>query len=138
MNAEVYIIFKKNDHQKLAAFCGPRALYSLWMDPGLMPEILTATLDSIDREEPLCPFYKSSTLGLWVAADPDHRGRKLGTLVSGAATRRLVEAGYRRIYLLTDDFRLPAIRIYLALGYTPLYHAPDMPERWQSVLQQLA
>ncbi len=73
----------------------------------------------------------------WVATDPDHRGRKLGTLVTAAATRRLVEAGYRRIYLLTDDFRLPAIRIYLALGYTPLYHAPDMQHRWQSVLRLL-
>ena len=73
----------------------------------------------------------------WVAADPDHRGRKLGTLVTAAATRRLIEAGYRRIYLLTDDFRLPAIRIYLALGYAPLYYVPIMQERWQAVLRQL-
>ena len=72
----------------------------------------------------------------WVATDPDHRGRKLGTIVTAAATRRLIEAGYRRIYLLTDDFRLPAIRIYLALGYAPLYHAPGMQDRWQTVLQQ--
>jgi len=63
--------------------------------------------------------------------------RRLGTIVSTAATRRLIEAGYRRIYLLTDDFRLPAIRIYLALGYAPLFHAPGMPERWQVVLQQI-
>ena len=73
----------------------------------------------------------------WVAADPDHRGRKLGTLATAAATRRLIEAGYQRIYLLTDDFRLPAIRIYLALGYTPLYHIPDMQERWQVVMRRL-
>ena len=73
----------------------------------------------------------------WVATDPEHRGRRLGMLVSAAATRRLVEAGYRRIYLMTDDARLSAIRIYLRLGYAPLFHAPDMAERWQAVLQQL-
>jgi mycothiol synthase len=47
----------------------------------------------------------------------------------------MARAGYRRIYLLTDDFRLPAIRIYLALGYAPLFHTPGMQERWQAVLR---
>jgi len=83
---------------------------------------------------PLHPY--GGQLG-WVATEPGHRGRGLGTLVTAAATRHLVEAGYRRIYLLTDDFRLSAIRIYLALGYSPLYHTPDMQARWQAVFQQL-
>ena len=91
---------------------------------------------ALAQHEPTALHPFGGQLG-WVATDPDHRGRKLGTLVTAAATRRLIDAGYRHIYLLTDDFRLPAIRIYLALGYAPLYHAPEMQERWQAVLQQL-
>ena len=91
---------------------------------------------ALAQHEPTVLHPFGGQLG-WVATDPDHRGRKLGTLVTAAATRRLIDAGYRHIYLLTDDFRLPAIRIYLALGYAPLYHAPGIQERWQAVLQQL-
>ena len=91
---------------------------------------------ALAQHEPTALHPFGGQLG-WVATDPEHRGRRLGMLVSAAATRRLVEAGYRRIYLMTDDARLSAIRIYLRLGYAPLFHAPDMAERWQAVLQQL-
>ena len=36
-----------------------------------------------------------------------------------AVTRSLVQRGYSRIFLTTDDWRLPAIAIYLKLGYVP-------------------
>jgi mycothiol synthase len=74
----------------------------------------------------------------WVAADPEHKGRKLGTVVSAAATARMLQAGYRRIYLQTDDFRLPAIKVYLDLGYEPLLYCEGMAERWQDVEAALA
>ena len=73
----------------------------------------------------------------WVAGDPDHSGRGLGMAVCSAATRRLVQGGYRRIYLKTDDFRLPAINIYLKLGYRPFLFCDGMPERWDSVYGKL-
>ena len=47
----------------------------------------------------------------WVAGDPEHKGSGLGFAVCAAVTRRLLEIGYRNIYLLTDDFRLPAIKL---------------------------
>lgn len=73
----------------------------------------------------------------WVAADPDYQGRKLGRAVVAAVTARFLAAGYRRIYLRTEDFRLPALKTYLALGYEPLLYAPAMPGRWRAVCAQL-
>ena len=74
----------------------------------------------------------------WVAGDPEHKGRKLGMIVSAAATARMLQAGYRRVYLQTDDFRLPAIKVYLDLGYEPLLYCEGMTERWQDVEAALA
>jgi mycothiol synthase len=52
-------------------------------------------------------------------------------------TQRFFQAGYRRIYLKTEDFRLPALKTYLRLGYEPLLYAPDMPERWRAICNRL-
>ena len=73
----------------------------------------------------------------WVAAHPAHRGKRLGQIVCASATRRLRDAEYRHIYLSTDDFRLPAIAIYLALGYSPSLYTEGMAERWARVRQQI-
>ena len=73
-----------------------------------------------------------------MTADPEHSGKRLGAVVSAAATRRLVEAGYTDIYLLTDDFRLPAIKTYLSLGWRPVLGEAGMADRWSAVEQQLA
>ncbi len=81
-------------------------------------------------------FPEGGELG-WVAADPDHRGRGLGLAVCAAAVRRFAHAGYVQVYLRTDDHRLPAINIYLKLGFVPFLHAPDMAERWHSVSRLL-
>lgn len=73
----------------------------------------------------------------WVAADPDHKGKRLGLAVSAAATRRFLACGYTEIYLKTDDFRLPAIKTYLRLGYEPLPFCDGMSERWEQVRKKL-
>ncbi len=73
----------------------------------------------------------------WVMTDPLHVGKGLGKAVVAAATGRLALAGYIRAYLSTDDWRLPAIHVYLTLGWKPLLYAPDMQERWKAVFKQL-
>ncbi len=70
----------------------------------------------------------------WVAADPDHSGKGLGLAVCAAVVRRFLAAGYRCIYVQTDDFRLPAIKTYLKLGFEPTSHTADMEARWRKVL----
>lgn len=74
----------------------------------------------------------------WVAADPDHKGKGLGRVVTAAVTRLLIERGYRDIYLLTDDWRLPAVATYLGLGWEPLLNDPEMDARWTAVRAALA
>ena len=73
----------------------------------------------------------------WVAGNPDHKGKGLGMAVTAAATARLIRAGYRDIRLQTDDFRLPAIKSYLKLGFQPLLCAPEMQQRWENLFAQL-
>ena len=73
----------------------------------------------------------------WVAADPEHAGRNLGIAVCGAVTQRLLDMGYSMIHLNTDDFRLPAVKIYLKLGYVPFLFAPDMADRWRVICRTL-
>jgi len=73
----------------------------------------------------------------WVAVDPVYRRQGLGTAVCLAAVKRLLQAGYRRIYLLTDDWRLAAIKTYLRLGFFPFCYRPGMKPRWQEVARQL-
>src|SRR5262249_19747075 len=74
----------------------------------------------------------------WVAADPTHAGKGLGPAVTAAAINRLVTAGYDCIYLLSDDFRLPALKVYLDVGMEPYVCAEGMAERWVRVREQLA
>ena len=95
---------------------------------------IVATAMATHNPTPLHPF--GGELG-WVAGSPEHAGKHLGRVVCAAVTARFLRAGYRRIYLQTDDWRLPAIVTYLRLGYVPLLHAADMADRWQAVCAKL-
>lgn len=55
----------------------------------------------------------------WVAGDPALKGKGLGLAVCAAVVARLIGGGYRRIYLSTDDFPLPAVKTCLKLGFPP-------------------
>ncbi len=57
--------------------------------------------------------------------------------VTNAATQALLEHGARHIYLLTHNWRLPAIKTYLKVGYRPLYHKPRMRRRWHELFLKL-
>lgn len=73
----------------------------------------------------------------WVMADASHGGKGLGKATVAAATNSLAVGGYERVYLSTDDWRLPAIHVYLSLGWRPLIYAPDMEPRWEAVFNGL-
>jgi len=74
----------------------------------------------------------------WVAGDPAHKGRGLGTAVVAAVTARFMEMGYPSIHLFTEHERLPALAIYLRLGYLPLLAGPEVRLLWQAVCAELA
>ncbi len=73
----------------------------------------------------------------WLVTDPSHIGKSLGTIVSASATNHLVEEGYHRPFLGTEDFRVVAISIYLKLGWCPYIYRHDMEARWQTIFARL-
>ncbi len=72
-----------------------------------------------------------------VCVHPDHRGHGLGYWLSLAVLHRLRERGFESVQLLTDDGRLPAIHIYLKLGFTPRMSHESYPARWEAVMETL-
>lgn len=48
---------------------------------------------------------------------PSHRGRGLGTLVTGAVTQHVLSAGCREVVLSVDPRNAPAVRAYQRLGF---------------------
>lgn len=80
------------------------------------------------------PYAPMPELG-WVAALPEYRGHHLGRLVCLAVLRHAAEMGHERIFLKTDDHRLPAIRTYLRLGFEPWMYDATAPDRWAAVLR---
>ena len=73
----------------------------------------------------------------YVVTHPDHRGRGLGRATCTEVARFLVGRGCKAVSLGTDDWRLPAIHIYLSMGFRPVMNRNDMPERWQTVFEKL-
>lgn len=73
----------------------------------------------------------------WVATDPAHQHRGLATAASAAATRCLIERGYRNIVVCTGDDLIAAISIYLRLGYLPFLYEEGMAERWRDIARQI-
>ena len=73
----------------------------------------------------------------WVGGDPDHRGKRLGYLASLATLHEFVRLGCKDTVLHTDDFRIPAIKVYLALGYRPEEWHATHPSRWAKLRRAL-
>ena len=67
----------------------------------------------------------------------EHTGRKLGKWVSLAVLLYFSENGFTCSMLDTDDFRIPAIKTYLNLGFIPVYVDNTQTERWQEIFKTL-
>ena len=70
----------------------------------------------------------------YVGICPEHSGKKLGYLVSLAVLHRFVYEGRTRAVLQTDDFRVPAVKTYLQLGFQPFLVEEDQRQRWSNVI----
>lgn len=69
----------------------------------------------------------------WVGASPEHRGKRLGYLVSLAVLHEFVAQGCESAVLDTDDFRIPAIKVYAALGFVPEFTHESHAPRWSKL-----
>jgi len=75
----------------------------------------------------------------WVATMPGHLRRGLARAVVVAALGWMRDRPYADAILVTQTYRLAAIRLYLSLGFVPWLDAfPDMPARWAVVAASLA
>ena len=83
------------------------------------------------------PYAPLAELG-WVGVSPGHRGHGLGSVVCLAVLRYAASIGHTSIFLRTEDHRLPAIHMYLMLGFEPWMYEPTAPRRWQSIRQRIA
>ena len=97
-------------------------------------EEIVATAMAVHNPSQYYPF--GGELG-WVAAHPDHTGKRLGKAVCDAVVARFLSAGYTNIYLNTDDARLPAVKTYLNMGFRPVIVTADMSARWEAICEAL-
>ena len=72
-----------------------------------------------------------------VAVVPEHTGKGLGKVLTVAVLRRLKRLGFRSAFLHTDDQWLPAIKIYLELGFEPVIEEETVCRRWVEVFRGL-
>jgi mycothiol synthase len=72
-----------------------------------------------------------------VCALPQHRGHRFGYVVSLRVLWYFAEHGFTDCRLLTDDWRLSAIKTYLDLGFQPVYFDDRHRQRWRAVGEKL-
>lgn len=73
----------------------------------------------------------------WVGASPARAGQGLGRLATLATLYAMRGHGRPRAALTTDDFRRPAIRSYLRLGFEPVCWHESHAGRWATILAEL-
>jgi len=82
----------------------------------------------IRREGALCatafcwlddPDEKETGRVHWVGVSPEYRGLGLGRQVTLAVLHHMREVALSRAMLETQTFRIPAVRLYLGMGFTP-------------------
>ena len=71
-----------------------------------------------------------------VGVMPGQRGKRLGAILTVAAIGYSRAEGFARQQLATDDWREDALRLYLRLGYRPLYLDETHPERWKAIAEK--
>ena len=68
-----------------------------------------------------------------VAALPEARGLGLGGLLTQHVLDFFLARGVDYITLDTDDFRLPAIKTYLRLGFIPVLSEYGAEQLWRDI-----
>ena len=72
-----------------------------------------------------------------VACKESCRGKGIGSLLNQIALYELKKEGMETAYLTTDDWRLPAIKSYLRVGFEPDLSTDEFRERWKVIYELL-
>jgi mycothiol synthase len=73
----------------------------------------------------------------WVAVLPEERGKGLAKIICSRVIKFMLDKGYKNIYLLTDYWRLPALKTYLRLGFEPQIRDSDELCLWKKICEEL-
>ncbi len=68
---------------------------------------------------------------------PEHRGKRLGHLLTLAVLHWFADHGFEEVRLSTDDHRIPAIKSYLRLGFEPIIPDDVFQARWDAVFEAI-
>lgn len=91
-----------------------------------------ATATAVEKED----FPGEGWLRM-VGTRPSARGMGAGRLVLNACLHSLAARGYKSVVLSTDDHRIPALKLYLSLGFEPIYTHESHKERWEKIMEIL-
>jgi mycothiol synthase len=72
-----------------------------------------------------------------VATDPEHRHMGLGRAVSVSVMHFFAHLGMQACLLSTTTERLPAIRLYLSLGFEPVLDSSEIKAAWSQIERDL-
>ncbi len=76
-----------------------------------------------------------------VACKSEYRGLGIGKFIADFSLKKLKDIGKDKIFLLTHDHRIPAIKSYIGAGFLPVDYPTDdgtsMVERWQKIVNEL-
>lgn len=73
----------------------------------------------------------------FLATDPGHQHRGLGRACAAMVMKYFKKDGRREVRLLTADYRVRAMRAYLALGFETIEDTDEMKRRWDNVRAEL-
>jgi mycothiol synthase len=80
---------------------------------------------------------KKTGLVHMVGVDRKYQGRGLGRVITLLVLRRLKERGFHSVLAATKDIRIPALTLYLSLGFKPVCRNRLDALRWKKVLSRI-
>ena len=85
----------------------------------------------------ICNYEKKEGYIHMVACHELFRGKGYGSLLNQIAESTLKKEGMETAYLTTDDWRIPAIKSYLRIGFEPDLSTEDFRKRWDKIYTKL-
>jgi GNAT superfamily N-acetyltransferase len=88
-------------------------------------------------------WYEEDANGMWarlhwIAISPEFQGRGLARPLLSAVLNLSRELGFSRALLYTETVRIPAIKLYLDLGFVPNLSYPGGQNAWNLIRSSLA
>lgn len=101
----------------------------LWENDFLFCEKPVATITII------CNQQNKEAVVHVVACKPQRQGYRGFTYSNSTLGSK--KEGMKTATLDTDDFRIPAIKTYLRVGFKPVLSTDDYKKRWEKIMQEI-